>query len=61
LRFVTEKIHTSNAGARLYAICDDSRPLIKKKNRFASELTRILNEYKFDEYVHLHCLQILYE
>jgi len=49
-----------NAGARLCAIRGDSRPLIlsEKKN----ELTRILNdECKFDEYVHLHCLQILYE
>jgi len=42
--------------ARLCAIRGDSRPCS------ASELTRILNdECKFDEYVHLHCLQILYE
>jgi len=34
----------------------------RQKNRSASELTRILNdECKFDEYVYLHCLQILYE
>jgi len=34
----------------------------RQKNRFASELTRILNdECKFDKYVYLHRLQILYE
>jgi len=49
----------SSAGARLCAI----RVLwFRQKNRSASELTRILNdECKFHEYVHLHCLQILYE
>jgi len=36
------------------------RVLFVKK--IASELTRILNdECKCDEYVHLHCLPILYE
>jgi len=49
-------------GARLCAIRNDSRPSISSKNRSTSELTQILNdECKFDEYVHLHCLQILYE
>jgi len=44
------------------AIHGDSRPLISSENRSASELTRILNEEcKFDEYVHLHCLQIWIE
>jgi len=34
----------------------------RQKNHSANKLTRILNdECKFDEYVHLYCLQILYE
>jgi len=48
----------TNGAARLCAI----RGGFRQKNRSASELTRILNdECKFDEYVHLRCLQILYE
>jgi len=49
-----------NTGAKLCAIRGDLRSF-GQKNRSASELTRILNdECEFDEYVYLHCLQILY-
>jgi len=49
-------------GSSIMLALDYAQFVIIRVLRFHHELTRILNdECKFDEYVHLHCLQILYE